>query len=80
MPHEGGTRAEILPGCPSLDRESRVAEVVFEPRTLRLSIVLGAQTDYGTEPPVHSVVFDWISTKLVVQRQGKLGRSPDHQH
>ncbi|KER24277.1 hypothetical protein T265_08016 [Opisthorchis viverrini] len=27
------TRAGILPGCPSLDRGSRVAEVGFEPRT-----------------------------------------------
>ncbi|KER23374.1 hypothetical protein T265_08703 [Opisthorchis viverrini] len=35
MPPEGSTRAEILPGCPSLDRGSRVAEVGFEPRTLR---------------------------------------------
>ncbi|KER29454.1 hypothetical protein T265_03920 [Opisthorchis viverrini] len=35
MPHEGGTRAEILPGRPNLDRGSRVAEVGFEPRTFR---------------------------------------------
>ncbi|KAG5454445.1 Heteroproteinous nuclear ribonucleoprotein L, partial [Clonorchis sinensis] len=34
MPPEGSTRAEILPGCPSLDRGSREAEVGFEPRTL----------------------------------------------
>ncbi|KAG5447023.1 hypothetical protein CSKR_108873 [Clonorchis sinensis] len=32
---EGSTRAEILPGCPSLDRGSREAEVGFEPRTFR---------------------------------------------
>ncbi|KER25979.1 hypothetical protein T265_06674 [Opisthorchis viverrini] len=31
MPQEGSTRAGILPGCPSLDRGSRVAEVGFEP-------------------------------------------------
>ncbi|KAG5454278.1 hypothetical protein CSKR_106541, partial [Clonorchis sinensis] len=31
---EGSTRTEIMPGCPSLDRSSRNAEVVFEPRTL----------------------------------------------
>ncbi|KAG5453639.1 hypothetical protein CSKR_111578, partial [Clonorchis sinensis] len=32
----GGTRAGILPGCPSLDRGSREAERVgFEPRTFR---------------------------------------------
>ncbi|KER33715.1 hypothetical protein T265_00403 [Opisthorchis viverrini] len=35
MPPEGSTRAGILPGCPSLDRRSRVAEVGFEPRTFR---------------------------------------------
>ncbi|KER19489.1 hypothetical protein T265_11748 [Opisthorchis viverrini] len=35
MPPEGRTRAGILPGCPSLDRVSRVAEVGFEPRTFR---------------------------------------------
>ncbi|KER32681.1 hypothetical protein T265_12775, partial [Opisthorchis viverrini] len=35
MPHEGGTRAGILSGRPSLDRGSRVAEVGFEPRTFR---------------------------------------------
>ncbi|KER32885.1 hypothetical protein T265_01171 [Opisthorchis viverrini] len=35
MPPKGSTRAGILPGCPSLDRESRVAEVGFEPRTFR---------------------------------------------
>ncbi|KER26428.1 hypothetical protein T265_06342 [Opisthorchis viverrini] len=35
MPHEGGTRARILPGSPSLDRGSREAEVEFEPRTFR---------------------------------------------
>ncbi|KER21322.1 hypothetical protein T265_10325 [Opisthorchis viverrini] len=38
MPPEGSTRAGILPGCPSLDRGSRVAEVGFEPRTFRLVI------------------------------------------
>ncbi|KER27436.1 hypothetical protein T265_05539 [Opisthorchis viverrini] len=35
MPPEGCTWAEILPGCPSLDRGSREAEVGFEPRTFR---------------------------------------------
>ncbi|KER25423.1 hypothetical protein T265_07105 [Opisthorchis viverrini] len=33
MPPEGSTRAGILPGCPSIDRRSREAEVGFEPRT-----------------------------------------------
>ncbi|KER32895.1 hypothetical protein T265_12734, partial [Opisthorchis viverrini] len=33
MPHEGGTRAGILSGRPSLDRGSREAEIGFEPRT-----------------------------------------------
>ncbi|KER22966.1 LOW QUALITY PROTEIN: hypothetical protein T265_14741 [Opisthorchis viverrini] len=32
---EGSTRAGILPGCLSLDRESREAEVECEPRTFR---------------------------------------------
>ncbi|KAG5449382.1 hypothetical protein CSKR_101173 [Clonorchis sinensis] len=35
MPPEGGTRAGMLPGCPSLDRGSREAEFGFEPRTFR---------------------------------------------
>ncbi|KER32508.1 hypothetical protein T265_12788, partial [Opisthorchis viverrini] len=35
MPHEGSTRTGILPGCPSLDRGSREADVGFEPRTFR---------------------------------------------
>ncbi|KAG5452728.1 hypothetical protein CSKR_102158 [Clonorchis sinensis] len=35
MPPEGSTRAGILPGCPSLDRGSREAEVGFEPQTFR---------------------------------------------
>ncbi|KER28759.1 hypothetical protein T265_04454 [Opisthorchis viverrini] len=35
MPPEGNTRAGILPGCPSVDRGSQVAEVGFEPRTFR---------------------------------------------
>ncbi|KER24388.1 hypothetical protein T265_07945 [Opisthorchis viverrini] len=35
IPQEGGTRAVILPGCPSLDRGCREAEVGFEPRTFR---------------------------------------------
>ncbi|KAG5453453.1 hypothetical protein CSKR_100533 [Clonorchis sinensis] len=36
MPPEGSTRAGILPGCPSLDRGSREAELGFEPWTFRL--------------------------------------------
>ncbi|KER19746.1 hypothetical protein T265_11558 [Opisthorchis viverrini] len=34
-PPEGCTRAEVLPGCPSLDRGSRKAESGFEPTDLR---------------------------------------------
>ncbi|KER25792.1 hypothetical protein T265_06822 [Opisthorchis viverrini] len=34
-PHEGDTRAEILPGLPSLDRGSREAEVGFELQAFR---------------------------------------------
>ncbi|KAG5441989.1 hypothetical protein CSKR_110752 [Clonorchis sinensis] len=36
MPPEGSTRAGILPGCPSLDNESREAEIGFEPRIFRM--------------------------------------------
>ncbi|KAG5453153.1 hypothetical protein CSKR_106980 [Clonorchis sinensis] len=35
MPPEGSARAGILPGCPSLDRGSREAQVGFEPWTFR---------------------------------------------
>ncbi|KER25646.1 hypothetical protein T265_06935 [Opisthorchis viverrini] len=35
MQPEGSTRSGIQPGCPSLDRGSREAEVGFEPRTFR---------------------------------------------
>ncbi|KAG5453899.1 hypothetical protein CSKR_108574, partial [Clonorchis sinensis] len=35
MSREGSTRAGILPGCPSLDRRIREAEVGFETRTFR---------------------------------------------
>ncbi|KER33740.1 hypothetical protein T265_12532 [Opisthorchis viverrini] len=35
MPREGSTRAGMLPGCPSLDRGSREAEVGPEPQTFR---------------------------------------------
>ncbi|KAG5445210.1 DnaJ sub C member 5 [Clonorchis sinensis] len=35
---KGSTRAGILPGCPSLDRESQEAEFRFEPRTFRPSV------------------------------------------
>ncbi|KER21825.1 hypothetical protein T265_09941 [Opisthorchis viverrini] len=31
MPPEASTRAEILPGCPNLDKKSREAEVGFKP-------------------------------------------------
>ncbi|KAG5446665.1 hypothetical protein CSKR_112978 [Clonorchis sinensis] len=32
MPPEGSTRAGMLPGCPSLDKDSRETEIGFEPR------------------------------------------------
>ncbi|KAG5448291.1 hypothetical protein CSKR_110458 [Clonorchis sinensis] len=35
MPSEGSTRAEILPGCPTLERGNREAEVGFELQTFR---------------------------------------------
>ncbi|KER32786.1 hypothetical protein T265_01264 [Opisthorchis viverrini] len=34
-PPEAGTRARILPGCPSLDRRNRDADVGLEPRTFQ---------------------------------------------
>ncbi|KAG5452908.1 hypothetical protein CSKR_107455 [Clonorchis sinensis] len=37
MSFKGSTTAGILPGCPSLDRGSREAEVGFEPRTFYLA-------------------------------------------
>ncbi|KAG5447289.1 Heat shock cognate 71 kDa protein [Clonorchis sinensis] len=52
MPPEGSTRAEVLPGCPSLDRGSREAEVGFEPRTFRSRLERGS-TDWkvrGSNP------------------------------
>ncbi|KAG5443679.1 hypothetical protein CSKR_202845 [Clonorchis sinensis] len=45
MPTEGGTRAGKLPGCPSLDRSSRDAEVGLEPRI------------FG---PLHSNNLSWL--------------------
>ncbi|KAG5441475.1 Neuronal acetylcholine receptor subunit beta-3 [Clonorchis sinensis] len=39
MPLEGSTSAELLPACPSLDRGIREAEVGFEPRTLRNTLI-----------------------------------------
>ncbi|KAG5441164.1 hypothetical protein CSKR_102740, partial [Clonorchis sinensis] len=44
MPPKGSARAEILPGCPSLDRGSREAEVGFGPRTLRSLKILRQPT------------------------------------
>ncbi|KAG5453392.1 hypothetical protein CSKR_110035 [Clonorchis sinensis] len=44
MPPEGSTRAGMLPGCPSLDRGRREAEVKFETRTFR-----SLQRDHQTQ-------------------------------
>ncbi|KAG5441120.1 hypothetical protein CSKR_102780 [Clonorchis sinensis] len=57
LPPKGTTRAGILPGCPSLDRGSREAEVGFEPRTFRL-----------TRNPAESLVDD-ISRQVNVLHQ-----------
>ncbi|KER22822.1 hypothetical protein T265_09157 [Opisthorchis viverrini] len=51
MPPEGCSRAEILPGRPSLDRGSRVAEVGFEPWTFR-SVTTGPLTTGAISPPM----------------------------
>ncbi|KER24551.1 hypothetical protein T265_14400, partial [Opisthorchis viverrini] len=49
MPPEGSTRTGILPVCLNLDRESREAEVGFEPRTFRSAIWFGfGQTTTGS--------------------------------
>ncbi|KAG5454002.1 hypothetical protein CSKR_102085 [Clonorchis sinensis] len=79
MPPEGCTRAEILPGCPSLDRESREAEVGFEPRTVRSvnslpnhlshlvqGILNSCSTDKWMERPwsFHSAHCLWICSNL----------------
>ncbi|GAA55035.1 hypothetical protein CLF_106519 [Clonorchis sinensis] len=48
MPPEGSTRAEKLPGCPSLDRESREAEVGLGPRTFR-AVKTDCRQRYPTE-------------------------------
>ncbi|KER28433.1 hypothetical protein T265_04741 [Opisthorchis viverrini] len=52
---EGSTRTGILPGYPSLDRGSRVAEVGFEPRTFRS--VNSGSNHLGHFAPVHR---NWI--------------------
>ncbi|KER33000.1 hypothetical protein T265_12711, partial [Opisthorchis viverrini] len=50
MLREGSTRAGILPGCPSLNKESREAEAVFEPRTVRHHCVhIQTILPYGSE-------------------------------
>ncbi|KER22241.1 hypothetical protein T265_09609 [Opisthorchis viverrini] len=51
MPPEGSTRAGILPGCPSLDRESREAEFGSEPRTSR-SVVRGLNPTSASPLPL----------------------------
>ncbi|KAG5448110.1 hypothetical protein CSKR_106390 [Clonorchis sinensis] len=48
MPPEACTRAEILPGCPSLDRGSGEAEVGFKPRTFRETTMTSATESAGT--------------------------------
>ncbi|KER24221.1 hypothetical protein T265_08067 [Opisthorchis viverrini] len=52
MPHEGGTRAGILPGRPILDRGNREAEVGFEPRTFRRLLQLGSKHSAFTTLPI----------------------------
>ncbi|KER23880.1 hypothetical protein T265_08342 [Opisthorchis viverrini] len=55
MPPEGSTRAGMLPGCPSLDREGREAEVGPEPRNFRSvdsrSYQLGHLAEYEQRHP-----------------------------
>ncbi|KAG5446243.1 hypothetical protein CSKR_102969 [Clonorchis sinensis] len=59
MPPEGGTRPGILPGCPSLGRGNREAEVGCEPRTFRprpvspsLGLIRWAQSPSFRQPYV----------------------------
>ncbi|KER26764.1 hypothetical protein T265_06046 [Opisthorchis viverrini] len=47
QPPEGKTRAGILPGCPSLDRESRDAEVGFEPRSFQTAAFVQEFSPFG---------------------------------
>ncbi|KAG5452972.1 hypothetical protein CSKR_111792 [Clonorchis sinensis] len=63
MPPEGSTRAGILPGCPSLNRGSREAEVGFEPRTFLLR--------YSTLMPLCHDLFG-----TYCEERNKMGEEP----
>ncbi|KER27792.1 hypothetical protein T265_05220 [Opisthorchis viverrini] len=64
MPPEGSTRAGILPGCPSLDRESREAEVGFEPRTFRS---VNSRSNHLGHLASFSQTTNWSHQFLVLQ-------------
>ncbi|KER19633.1 hypothetical protein T265_11645 [Opisthorchis viverrini] len=51
LPPEGSTRTGLLPGCPSLDSESREAEFGFEPRTFRSCNPLQSKIVSGRDGP-----------------------------
>ncbi|KER24176.1 hypothetical protein T265_08112 [Opisthorchis viverrini] len=69
MPHEGSTRAGILPSCPSLDRGSREAEVGFKPRTFRSvgsrSNHLGHLAEHHLQAN-HSLISHTFSAKVLI--------------
>ncbi|KAG5445894.1 hypothetical protein CSKR_109643 [Clonorchis sinensis] len=84
MPPEGSTRAGILPGCPSLDRGSREAEVGFEPRTFRLTtqptvyvthlvIIIDSMTVFNTDAslPYNRDLFERLIVKKRIKVDGE---------
>ncbi|KER27456.1 hypothetical protein T265_05494 [Opisthorchis viverrini] len=62
VPSEESTRAGILPGCPSLDRGSREAEVGFEPRTLRYSVFIKKNEELLDFSAIFSLLRSSFST------------------
>ncbi|KAG5449100.1 Major vault protein, partial [Clonorchis sinensis] len=64
MPPEGSTRAGILPGCPSLDRGIREAEVGFEPRNFRSMPPLETSSNITSVPPYHYVHVLDLNTNI----------------
>ncbi|KER29541.1 hypothetical protein T265_03841 [Opisthorchis viverrini] len=71
MPHEGSTRAGILPGCPSLDRERRDAEVGFETRRFRtITFIIDSMTlvfNTGASLPYNHDFFEGLTVKKRVK-------------
>ncbi|KAG5452742.1 hypothetical protein CSKR_102171 [Clonorchis sinensis] len=68
MPPKESTRAGVLPGCPSLDRRSREAEVGFELRTFR-SHLLKSTCRFGLTNGCSQFAADKLIVYLVEIRQ-----------